>query len=115
MEIAGGIIGLALAVLGLVLAVFWISFPILVYSRLRAILQASVTANVYLKALTEIGYAEQIAAQPQPHAPVPEAAPRFATCKCTTCSGAIQFNPTDAGKTVPCPHCGIETILYMTA
>jgi hypothetical protein len=47
---------------------------------------------------------------------IPEVvAPRYVTCACAHCGGHIEF---DAGgfekgetRTVPCPHCGLETIL----
>jgi predicted RNA-binding Zn-ribbon protein involved in translation (DUF1610 family) len=35
------------------------------------------------------------------------------TCNCTTCSGHIEFDSVHAGQTVTCPHCGIETVLYV--
>ncbi len=49
---------------------------------------------------------------------------RFVTCPCQHCSGKIefdanQFDPTGSaggmttGQTVPCPHCGLETILFV--
>src|ERR1035438_2204339 len=44
--------------------------------------------------------------------------PRYVTCACTLCGGKIEF---DAGgfekgetRTVPCPHCGVETMLFVT-
>jgi len=33
-------------------------------------------------------------------------------CKCTTCSGNLEFESTALGHTIVCPHCGIETVLY---
>jgi hypothetical protein len=33
-------------------------------------------------------------------------------CNCNVCSEAIEFDPQDVSKTVVCPHCGIETVLY---
>src|SRR5205807_3005686 len=34
-------------------------------------------------------------------------------CKCWNCSGLIQFNAADANKDVVCPHCGMDTRLYV--
>ena len=36
-----------------------------------------------------------------------------AECTCNTCSGKIEFNLLQTGHTVQCPHCGIETILFI--
>src|SRR4051812_19050503 len=46
------------------------------------------------------------------------------TCKCNHCSGHIQFDPAEMeisggssassmGPTITCPHCGLDTILYI--
>jgi predicted RNA-binding Zn-ribbon protein involved in translation (DUF1610 family)/type II secretory pathway pseudopilin PulG len=37
----------------------------------------------------------------------------YAKCNCTTCSGHIEFEVENAGQTVTCPHCGIETLLFI--
>ena len=34
------------------------------------------------------------------------------TCPCNTCSGQLEFHESRAGEEVPCPHCGLETILF---
>jgi hypothetical protein len=34
-------------------------------------------------------------------------------CNCNTCSGGIEFEDSQTGSTVQCPHCGIETILFI--
>jgi holliday junction DNA helicase RuvB len=43
--------------------------------------------------------------------------PRYVTCPCQYCSGKIEFdaNQLDAAEntTVPCPHCGLETIIFV--
>jgi DNA-directed RNA polymerase subunit RPC12/RpoP len=36
-------------------------------------------------------------------------------CSCNTCSGHIEFDAAHAGETVTCPHCGLETILFVPA
>lgn len=36
-------------------------------------------------------------------------------CSCGTCSGHIEFEAERAGETVQCPHCGIDTLLYVPA
>jgi hypothetical protein len=36
-----------------------------------------------------------------------------AKCNCNQCSGHIEFDDTQAGATVPCPHCGMDTRLYI--
>jgi hypothetical protein len=54
----------------------------------------------------------------------PENEPKFVTCPCLHCNGHIEFdtnqldrtsNPggMSTGLTVPCPHCGLETMLYI--
>jgi TPR repeat protein len=44
-------------------------------------------------------------------------APRYVTCPCQYCSGKIEFdaNQLDSAEntTVPCPHCGLETIIFV--
>jgi DNA-directed RNA polymerase subunit RPC12/RpoP len=37
----------------------------------------------------------------------------MSTCTCNICSGAIEFESSKAGQTIQCPHCGIETILFI--
>ena len=37
----------------------------------------------------------------------------FIKCLCTSCSGHIEFEESDAGKTVACPHCELDTVLYV--
>lgn len=34
-------------------------------------------------------------------------------CFCQTCNGHLEFDSTISGQTVNCPHCGIETLLYI--
>jgi DNA-directed RNA polymerase subunit RPC12/RpoP len=36
-----------------------------------------------------------------------------AVCTCNTCSGKIEFESGNAGQTIQCPHCGMETILFI--
>jgi membrane protein YdbS with pleckstrin-like domain/DNA-directed RNA polymerase subunit RPC12/RpoP len=36
-----------------------------------------------------------------------------AKCVCNNCPGHIEFDESSAGQTVVCPHCGIETMLYV--
>lgn len=35
------------------------------------------------------------------------------TCPCHTCSEKIEFAASDAGQTVTCPHCGVDTVLFI--
>ncbi len=35
------------------------------------------------------------------------------TCHCNHCSGHIEFASEGAGQSIVCPHCGIETVLYV--
>jgi hypothetical protein len=43
--------------------------------------------------------------------------PNYVTCPCQHCSGKIEFDAnqldTAENTTVPCPHCGLETILFV--
>jgi hypothetical protein len=34
-------------------------------------------------------------------------------CKCQTCSGQIEFSSEMSGQTVECPHCKMDTILFI--
>ena len=35
------------------------------------------------------------------------------TCACNLCSEQIEFEPSAGGQTVACPHCGMDTILFI--
>lgn len=35
------------------------------------------------------------------------------TCPCNNCSGRIEFEETRIGESVACPHCGMETVLFL--
>jgi predicted nucleic acid-binding Zn-ribbon protein len=37
----------------------------------------------------------------------------FIKCVCNNCPGHIEFDDSSAGQTVTCPHCGVETVLYV--
>jgi DNA-directed RNA polymerase subunit RPC12/RpoP len=37
----------------------------------------------------------------------------LAKCPCNNCSGNIEFESDYAGQTVPCPHCGLDTVLFL--
>jgi len=47
-----------------------------------------------------------------------QTAPRYVTCPCQYCSGKIEFdaNRLDTAEktTVPCPHCGLETVIFIS-
>jgi hypothetical protein len=34
-------------------------------------------------------------------------------CACNQCPGHLEFDTKDAGRTVTCPHCGAETVLFI--
>lgn len=34
-------------------------------------------------------------------------------CPCNNCSEHIEFEESAAGSTVACPHCGIDTVLFI--
>ncbi len=35
------------------------------------------------------------------------------TCACDNCSKHLEFDPADAGSVIRCPHCGLETKLFI--
>ncbi len=37
----------------------------------------------------------------------------WAICNCNNCSGHLEFDASRAGEVVACPHCGMETTLYV--
>jgi hypothetical protein len=48
--------------------------------------------------------------------PNAQIAPNYVTCPCQHCSGHIEFNTTEYAEEnsiVPCPHCGLETKLFI--
>jgi hypothetical protein len=36
-------------------------------------------------------------------------------CTCNTCSERIEFEAGNAGSTIQCPHCGVDTVLFVPA
>jgi len=34
-------------------------------------------------------------------------------CKCQNCPGELRFDEADAGQTVTCPHCQMDTVLFV--
>lgn len=36
-------------------------------------------------------------------------------CKCQHCNQNIEFDSDNAGATIPCPNCGMETMLFVVA
>ena len=38
---------------------------------------------------------------------------QFMTCVCQNCPGHIEFEATHSGESITCPHCGLETKLYV--
>lgn len=34
-------------------------------------------------------------------------------CPCNICSCSLEFDPVHAGETIQCPHCGMETVLFI--
>jgi hypothetical protein len=34
-------------------------------------------------------------------------------CICTNCAGHLEFEEENAGESIPCPHCGFETTLFL--
>jgi hypothetical protein len=39
----------------------------------------------------------------------------LATCPCNTCSQPIEFDHEQKGQTLNCPHCGVDTVLFLPA
>jgi hypothetical protein len=39
----------------------------------------------------------------------------WTVCTCNTCSGHLEFEASNAGTTVQCPHCGMDTVLFVPA
>ena len=37
----------------------------------------------------------------------------FEKCSCNHCSGHVEFDASHAGQVVACPHCGMETVLFV--
>ena len=37
----------------------------------------------------------------------------LAVCTCNNCPGELEFDPANAGETIQCPHCGMDTILFI--
>jgi len=38
----------------------------------------------------------------------------LATCPCNNCSAHVQFEVTQAGQMIECPHCKLETLLFIS-
>jgi len=41
--------------------------------------------------------------------------PQLVVCPCQHCGGGIEFDAAQAGETVGCPHCGVDTVLTTPA
>lgn len=37
----------------------------------------------------------------------------LAKCKCQHCNQKIEFDSSQAGETIPCPNCGMDTLLFI--
>lgn len=37
----------------------------------------------------------------------------WTVCPCNNCSGKLEFESAHAGETIQCPHCGMETVLFI--
>ena len=37
----------------------------------------------------------------------------WAVCSCNICSGKLEFDPANTGETIQCPHCGMDTVLFI--
>lgn len=40
---------------------------------------------------------------------------KWAVCNCNSCSGRLEFDASKEGMKVPCPHCGMQTVLLVPA
>ena len=38
---------------------------------------------------------------------------RWTVCACNNCPGNLEFESARAGETVKCPHCGVDTVLFV--
>jgi putative phage-type endonuclease len=50
--------------------------------------------------------------------PADQKTPRYVTCRCQHCDGHIEFDAnefTEDNSIVPCPHCGLETKIFIPA
>lgn len=112
---AGGVL---LTIIGIFIAVVWIGFPFIVRRKLNDLLTRGETISKQLQGiettLAKIAYSEKPDTQEPPVDP-----PSVVRCRCNTCSRSIKFDSIDFDPRNPakiaCPHCGIETTLYLPA
>src|SRR5208282_783045 len=45
--------------------------------------------------------------------PVSSPSPMLIKCPCNNCSGHLEFEAHQVGVTVSCPHCGLDTVLFI--
>jgi hypothetical protein len=38
---------------------------------------------------------------------------KWAVCTCNNCSGHLEFDVSNAGETIQCPHCKLDTVLFI--
>jgi hypothetical protein len=43
----------------------------------------------------------------------PESEKNLVVCRCRHCDGGIEFDASQSGENVVCPHCGLETLLFV--
>jgi uncharacterized protein YbjQ (UPF0145 family) len=39
--------------------------------------------------------------------------PSWTVCTCNNCSEHLEFDPSNAGETIQCPHCKLDTVLFV--
>jgi hypothetical protein len=109
---------------GLAIVAMWIVFPFMVRNRLDKLVDSAEHSRRHLfeidVAMNRL-VAQTIKPTQTPNKPTPPTptarATKMVTCECRNCSKPMQFDANNfdpnTPPTIPCPHCGTETELYM--
>lgn len=113
--ISGGLgilVTLFIGGLALVICVVWIAFPFIVRSLMNQLVALQKQQGVIL---TEISYKLTLLTPKKVEPPAVTEFNRFAVarCKCNVCSAPIEFKLEQNGEAITCPHCQMETTLYI--
>ena len=100
---------IAIGFLAIALVGIWIIFPLIVWVKLGQLLDCAMEIESRLRTIVN-----QTVPTPKAEPPQVIAPNKFnPVCRCNVCSQPIEFERHRAGQTVVCPHCQMETRLYL--
>lgn len=92
------------AVLALIVAGFWILFPVIIYSQLKMLNQTATAAHKLLQQVSAL------LTPPPFQSPAPLPSPER-TARCEFCASTLTYALEKSGTIERCPNCGNDTNL----